>query len=959
MALIFPKKKSSEKLDENNTMGRIDSQAGENNDVPGFASNNSGWGVNENGPFKNHQMKPPKKKHKAQQQSGDSSGDFQNQVIEIPYKRKPPKKKPPKSALTREVISDELPEDGFIESRRLEGDGIIEEKTDVDVDNDDSRSTIHKPNPVKPPEKRKGSSNAVPVEVPDEDKPVSVVDQDTNRDDSLIDGPELVTDPVPENNSEVLPIGNESIFNKGDIKTSIDSEPSASDDVINHEVNNDSDESDENSTTDSDNDIIINPTDEPQRDADGNIELYETEQDGIYEDTCGNPYDAEGNRLEYEDEDDSGDSDNEIITEYTKEPVTDADGNIELYETDIEGVYENSCGIPYDAEGNQLEYEGDDNRESEQSEQGASDGEVGDVRQLEPVNGEEIVSDIISTNEISDTTEFSSSVISAEFDDRINDDGPMASEPSILNSGNEDEGPDNRFRKFFSNIKQFVITAMALLIAPIETDPDRPTFNLQGLDITEINHECFRLLKKFNEKVLQFFVGPEGDIIQAMKDRQTTQLKMSQSSKSDLRYILARLARFVTINNDGEVKNKMLSYDIINDLRATQNKPLPQLNRICKHPFYSKNGMLIYTSGYHKKAKTILELPEKFPMYQINENPSDEEIVVAKDNIVKVLFRDFIFETESDQANAVALFLLFLGRDLVDGPTPMHIVESAEFGTGKTLLVESVVKVISGEAVEESTFPTSEAEVRRQLLAHLIKKPEYIFFDNLGDDYRLASAELAQMLTGTMKSGRILGQSKIVDIAINLIWVTSGVNMNISREILRRCIRIRLQKTDNYTHRDHLAYVLNNRAEIIWSGLTMIQAWIAKGCPIPAEKRLRSFDRWAGVFGGILEVAGIPGLLDNQDSFENSGDPEFDGYLALVSMWWKEFGNRKILSRNLIELINNEQLPIELEGRSDNKRATSLGYVLRRLKDRKFGDYIIKDAGLRSGRRQWRLTASK
>jgi hypothetical protein len=838
----------------------------------------------------------------------------------------------------------------------------------VDADNSDSRSTINKPHPIKPPKKRKGSSNAVPVEGPDEDKPVKVADTKSDQEGSLNNVPELVTESVSENNSEVLPIGNESIFNKGDNKTSIDSEPSAIEEVINLEGDNDSGDSDENPTMGSDIEINTEHTDEPETDADGDIVLYSTDEEGIYVDSIQNPYDGEGNLLEYEDEDDaSGDSDEnptmgsdiEINTEHTDEPETDADGDIVLYSTDEEGIYVDSIQNPYDGEGNLLEYEDADNRGSEQSEQGSSDGEVGDVRQVEPVNGEEIVSDIISTNEISDTTEFSSSVISAESDDKINDDVSMASEPSIVNSGNEDEGPDNRFRKFFSNIKQFVITAMALLIAPIETDPDRPTFNLQGLDITEINNECFRLLKKFNEKVLQFFVGPEGDIIQAMKDRQTMKLKMSQSSKSDLRYIMARLARFVTINNDGEAKSKMLSYDIINDLMATQNKPLPQLNRICKHPFFSKNGMLIYTSGYHKKAKTILELPEKFPMYQINENPSDEEIVVAKRNIIKVLFRDFIFETKADRANAIALFLLFLGRDLVDGPTPMHIVESAEFGTGKTLLVESIVKVISGEAVEESTFPTSEAEVRRQLLAHLIKKPEYIFFDNLGDDYRLASAELAQMLTGSMKSGRILGQSKIVDIAINLIWVTSGVNMNISREILRRCIRIRLQKTDNYSHRDHLAYVLNNRAEIIWSGLTMIQAWIAKGCPIPAEKRLRSFDRWAGVFGGILEVAGIPGLLDNQDSFENSGDPEFDGYLALVAMWWKEFGNRKILSRDLIELINNEQLPIELEGRSDIKRATSLGYVLRRLKDRKFGDYIIKDAGLRSGRRQWRLTVSK
>jgi len=67
---------------------------------------------------------------------------------------------------------------------------------------------------------------------------------------------------------------------------------------------------------------------------------------------------------------------------------------------------------------------------------------------------------------------------------------------------------------------------------------------------------------------------------------------------------------------------------------------------------------------------------------------------MARTIIVDGLLAGFNFVVNADLATAVALFLLFFIREMIDGPTPMHIVESPEFGAGKTHLVESIIQAV-------------------------------------------------------------------------------------------------------------------------------------------------------------------------------------------------------------------------------------------------------------------------
>jgi hypothetical protein len=59
-----------------------------------------------------------------------------------------------------------------------------------------------------------------------------------------------------------------------------------------------------------------------------------------------------------------------------------------------------------------------------------------------------------------------------------------------------------------------------------------------------------------------------------------------------------------------------------------------------------------------------------------------------------------------------------------------------------------------------------------------------------------------------------------------------------------------------------------NRSELVGAALSLAAAWHEQGRPTGGAV-LGSYQSWADVIGGILEVAGIPGFLGNKDALDN------------------------------------------------------------------------------------------
>src|SRR5207244_2518221 len=97
------------------------------------------------------------------------------------------------------------------------------------------------------------------------------------------------------------------------------------------------------------------------------------------------------------------------------------------------------------------------------------------------------------------------------------------------------------------------------------------------------------------------------------------------------------------------------------------------------------------------------------------------------------------------------------------------------------------------------------------------------------------------------------------------VWLASGNNTKLSRELIRRTLWCRLDarvdapwERSEFRHPHLIRWAKENRGALVHAALTLCQAWVAAGRPA-GQRTLGMFEGWAEVVGGVLEVAGVPG----------------------------------------------------------------------------------------------------
>ncbi|SFI46234.1 hypothetical protein [Nitrosomonas sp. Nm34] len=89
-------------------------------------------------------------------------------------------------------------------------------------------------------------------------------------------------------------------------------------------------------------------------------------------------------------------------------------------------------------------------------------------------------------------------------------------------------------------------------------------------------------------------------------------------------------------------------------------------------------------------------------------------------------------------------------------------------------------------------FPADDEECRKLLLAELLTAPAVIEFDNLTGDL-IPHKSLCTALTSKFIFGRILGQSKTVEVGTRTLFLSSGNNVDPIRDMTRRTVTMYLR----------------------------------------------------------------------------------------------------------------------------------------------------------------------
>ncbi|HXF87326.1 MAG TPA: hypothetical protein VNK48_03095, partial [Xanthobacteraceae bacterium] len=430
------------------------------------------------------------------------------------------------------------------------------------------------------------------------------------------------------------------------------------------------------------------------------------------------------------------------------------------------------------------------------------------------------------------------------------------------------------------------------------------------------------------------------------------------------RLALAHLIDWRKRNRQGDLVPAHPPMQLVKALLATPNPDLPVLAGIVAAPVFGRSGELVTERGYHPATRLLHEPPAGFELPPIPERPGAADIAAARSLLLDDLLGDFPFTSEAERAHALALLLLPFVRPLIEGPSPLHLIEKPTPGTGATLLVDAIAVVATGQSASIMTEGRDEEEWRKRLTAKLRSSPLMIVIDNLRRP--LDAAPVAAALTAPYWEDRILGRSDILRIPVRCAWVATGNNPQLSNEIARRTVRIRLDahmdrpwQRDGFRHPNLLAWVQANRGPLVAACLTLGRAWVAAGRPRDRRTTLGSFESWSEVVGGILEVAGVPGFLANAEELYELSDAEGTLWRSFVAAWWDRFGTAEVGTSDLFPIAGECEPPLPLGNGSDRSQRTRLGKALGRMRDRVFaiGDLHVRIRAVGTAQRaqRWKL----
>ena len=483
---------------------------------------------------------------------------------------------------------------------------------------------------------------------------------------------------------------------------------------------------------------------------------------------------------------------------------------------------------------------------------------------------------------------------------------------------------------------------------PASTAPaspsDRPQVVARGRQLRDIVTDTWQAVLAANDPPRLFARGSV--LVRVKHDEAGARLEALDEAAT---YgLLARVGDWVHVTEEG-AQPVFPPHDVARDLLAYPSRRLPRLEEVIAAPVFGKDGQVLDRPGYHSEDRVWLELPEGLNLPPVPACPTEAEVASALTLFFDDLLVDFPFVDDSDRAHMLAALLLPFARRLIEGTTPIHLVEAPAAGTGKGLLVSALFVLATGRSAEAGTLPREEEEVRKKITSELLAGRPILALDNADPKSRIESAALAAATTTEFWVDRLLGHTRSMTLANRAVWMLTGNNVRLSTELARRCVRIRIDAgTDRpwrrsiFKHSDLLRWLRKERGAVIHAALTLIQNWQAKGRPL-GQERLGSFESWAEVMGGILDAAGVEGFLGNLDSLHEAADEEGALWREFVAVWWATHQDRPVCVAELLSLCQSADLMASVVGDGTEKsQVTRLGTALRSARDRVFGEHRIR-----------------
>jgi hypothetical protein len=480
-----------------------------------------------------------------------------------------------------------------------------------------------------------------------------------------------------------------------------------------------------------------------------------------------------------------------------------------------------------------------------------------------------------------------------------------------------------------------------------------PEIIVSNRQLSDVTAEALAALRRANDPPRWF--QRAGTLTRLRVDPATNAPSLEPLGAKAVRGVLARVARWKKVERRGDhrVKTDVIVPEYVaEDLLALPGWDLPPLKAVIEAPVFTPGGTLVATPGYDPGSMLWYQPAPGFTLPPVSPRPAAEEVGRARDLLLGELLVDFPFVGEASRANAVALLLLPFVRPLIDGPTPLHVIDAPTEGTGKDKLGNCFCVLATGREAQTNPECHGEEEWKKTITSLLSQGPAYVYWENV--NYALSSAALTKVVSGRFHQDRLLGRNDAVrKVPVECVWLATGNNVRASRELTRRFVWVRLdallERPDTRSGFKHVLpqWAKENRGRLVWACLTLIQAWVAGGMPKKhGVEPMGGFESWEGVMGGILDSAGVPGFLSNRSELFTEVNTTDAEWREFVSEWAVAHLTAPVGAAELYSLCQEKNLlPSVLSGSratDDKARTHLLGLALARHKDQVYGGWRIE-----------------
>jgi len=374
------------------------------------------------------------------------------------------------------------------------------------------------------------------------------------------------------------------------------------------------------------------------------------------------------------------------------------------------------------------------------------------------------------------------------------------------------------------------------------------------------------------------------------------------------------------------------------------------LNGIIDAPTLRSDGSILQDPGYDKATGLYAAIGTGWP--RIAEHPTHDD---ARRAIVELLepFKEFDWSDNASISAFVCLILATLIRESLP-KAPAMLIDAAQAGSGKSMLTDCASIIATGTAAPLEPFPENDdEEIRKIILSKAIGAQRMLTFDNVRTGWGIDSPALNMLLTSEQFGGRILGQSKSVNVPTRMSVVFTGNNIRPIGDLVRRCVGIRLIPSVEFPQNrtfaipDLVGYVTEHRKRLAVAALTILRAHTVASRPQCGLHPVGSFEVWSRTVRAAAVWVGLADPAASQTRFQADDDDREAVHSLLAALARLYPASAEFKARDIYAVwAMNEDLREAIRPARDGQAPSleSIGRILAARKDRKCAGLVLRSS---------------